>query len=118
MRRALRLTGWVAGSLALAVFFFALWASLRVREAVEEGALARPVWSCLSRPDAERPNALADRAFVRSVQRHLAGDRANSTAWHLNGLVAVTGAQVSFSAEERQRAMRAQLAGLPVCARP
>jgi hypothetical protein len=115
--RVLRLTGWLAVSLALAAFFFALWASLRVREAVDEGALARPVWSCLSRPDARRPDRVADRAFIRAVQAHIAGYPDNVRFWQWHGLVAATGARVSFSETERIAAMRPMIASLPPCAR-
>lgn len=117
MRRALRLTGWLAGSLALAAFFFTLWASLRVREAVEEGALARPVWSCLSRPDAKRLDRVSDRAFIRAVQAHIAGYPGNVRFWHWHGLVATIGARVSFSEAERMKAMRPMVASLQPCAR-
>ncbi|WP_086736962.1 hypothetical protein [Erythrobacter colymbi] len=115
MARALRLTGWVAGGLVLAALFFALWASLKVRAAVDEGALARPVWSCLAPAHAARREALADRAFVRGIQAHIAGERGRSSAWHAHGLVAYVGAHAGFSARERQAAVAQQIAGLPVC---
>ncbi|WDA41680.1 hypothetical protein [Erythrobacter sp. BLCC-B19] len=117
MARVLRLTGSVAGCLALAAFFFALWASLRVREAVDEGALARPVWSCLSGPDAKRLDRVADRAFIRAVQAHIAGYPDNVRFWHWHGLVATIGARVSFSEAERMTAMRPKVASLPPCVR-
>ena len=118
MARALRLTGWVAGGLVLAAFFFALWASLKVRQAVDEGALSRPVWSCLAPVHATRSEALADRAFVRGIQAHIAGGQGRATAWHAHGLVAYVGAHAGYSARERQAAVAQQLATLPVCPKP
>jgi hypothetical protein len=117
MRRALRLTGWVGVGLLLAAFFFALWASLRVRQAVDEGALSKPVWSCLSRPDAKRLDRVSDRAFIRAVQAHIAGYPENVRFWQWNGLVATIGARISFSEAERVAAMRPMVATLPLCQR-
>ena len=117
MRRALRLTGWVAGSLGVAAFFFALWASLQVRQAVHEGALSKPVWSCLSRPDAKRLDRVSDRAFIRAVQAHVASYPENAHFWHWHGLVATIGARINFSEAERVAAMRPMVAHLPLCQR-
>lgn len=117
MSRALRLTGWVAGSLVLAVFFFALWASLQVREAVDNGALSRPVYSCLSRPDLDRLDQVSQRAFVRGVQGHLVSNRGNSTSWHWYGMIATIGAWISFSEAGQVNAMRPMIATLPPCSR-
>lgn len=117
MRWALRLTGWIGLGAVLAAFFFALWASLRVRQAVDEGALSRPVFSCLSGPDAGRLDQVSQRAFIRGIQGHLASKRANSTAWHWHGLIATIGARVSFSEAEQVKATRPMIANLPSCAR-
>ncbi|MCM0001259.1 MAG: hypothetical protein NBV68_17950 [Erythrobacter sp.] len=117
MHRALRLTGWIAGSLVLVAFFFALWASLLVRQAVDDGALSRPVYSCLSRPDVDRLADVSQRAFIRGIQGHLASQRANSTAWHWYGLIANIGARVSFSEAEQVEAMGPMIAALPPCVR-
>ena len=115
MGRALRLTGWVAGSLVLAAFFFALWASLQVRQAVNAGALSRPVFSCLSRPDVDRLDHVSQRAFIRGVQEHLASKRANSAPWHWYGLIAMIGVRISFSEAEQVKAMRPMITALPPC---
>lgn len=115
MGRALRLAGWITGGLALVVFFVALWASLRVREAVDDGALTRPVFSCLSRPDAKRIDRVSERAFIRAVQAHIAGYPDNVRLWHWHGLVATIGARISFSEAERVTAMRPLVANLPLC---
>lgn len=117
MARALRLTGRVAGGLVLAAFFFALWASLQVRQAVDDGALSRPVYSCLSRPDLDRLDLVSQRAFIRGIQGHLASKRANSTSWHWYGLIATIGARFSFSEAEQVEAMGPMIAALPPCAR-
>lgn len=116
MRQALRVTGWIVGSFVLAAFFFALWASLQVRQAVDEGALSRPVYSCLSRPDLDRMDHVSQRAFIRSIQGHLASTRANSTSWHWYGLIATIGAWVSFSEARQLEAMWPMIAALPPCA--
>jgi hypothetical protein len=117
VRRALRLTGWVGVSLALAAFFFVLWTSLQVRQAIDEGALSQPVWSCLSPRDTGRLDQLADRAFAHSVHQHLAPNDANSSSWHWLGLIAYIGTQISYSEAERLKAMRPMLASLPMCPR-
>jgi hypothetical protein len=101
----------------LAAFFFALWASLEVRLAVDEGALSRPVYSCLSRHDVGRLDDVSQRAFIRGIQGHLASKRANSASWHWYGLIATIGARVSFSEAEQVRAMRPMIATLPPCPR-
>lgn len=111
------MTGWILGSLVLVGFVFALWASLQVRQAIDEGALSRPVYSCLSRPDFHRLDHVSQRAFIRGIQGHLASQRANSTAWHWYGLIATIGAWVSFSEVEQVKAMRPMIAALPPCAR-
>jgi hypothetical protein len=111
------LTGWVAGSLVLAAFFFALWASLRVGWAVNQGALTRPVWSCLERRDAAHRDLLADRAFVRSVQAYLDEESSSTSPWHWHGLVALVGAHTRYSASDREAAMLPQLAEMPLCPR-
>jgi hypothetical protein len=117
VRRALRLTGWVGVGLALAGFFFVLWASLRVRQAVDEGAFTKPVYSCISRPDTKRLDAVSERAFVRGIQQHLAVKPMNQTAWHWHGLVAYVGTRISYSEAERVTAMRPMVARLPICPR-
>jgi hypothetical protein len=101
----------------LAVFFFTVWACLRVREAVDDGALTRPVFSCLTGPDAKRLDRVSDRAFIRAVQAHLAGYPGTVSFWHWHGLVATVGARISFSEAERVTAMRRTVASLPPCAR-
>ena len=105
------------GGLAFVAFFFVLWASLRVREAVDDGALTRPVFSCLSGPDATRLDRVSDRAFMRAVQAHIAGYPEDTRFWHWHGLVAMVGAQLSFSEPERVQAMRPMVASLPLCGR-
>jgi len=115
--RALRLTGWVFGNLMVAAFFFTLWASLQVRQAVDDGALSHPVFSCLSGPDVDRVDHVSQRAFIRGVQGHLASKSANSTSWHWYGMIAMIGAWVSFSEAEQVKAMRPMIATLPPCPR-
>ncbi len=112
------MTGRITACLALAAAFFVLWSGLRVREAARDGALTQPVWSCLSRPDAGRRDALSDRAFVRAIQQHLAQQPSGQSAWHWHGLVATIGAYTVYSANDRASATRAQLNALPVCAVP
>jgi hypothetical protein len=110
-------TGWVVGSLVLAAFFFALWASLRVRQAIEDGALSSPAYSCLSRPALDRLDQVSQRAFIRSVQTHLASERSDSASWHWHGLIATVGARADFSEAEQVEAMRPMIATLPSCKR-
>jgi len=117
VRQTLRVTGWVAGTLALVAFFFVLWASLQVRGAIDEGALSGPVYSCLSRPDRSRLDQVSRRAFIRGIQQHLASKGASSTAWHWHGLIATIGARANFSEAEQVKAMRPVIANLPPCAR-
>jgi hypothetical protein len=90
---------------------------LRVREAVDDGALTRPVYSCLSGPDANRLDRVSDGAFIRAVQAHLAGYPESARFWHWHGFVATVGARISFSEAERVKAMRPMVANLPVCSR-
>jgi hypothetical protein len=101
----------------LATFFFTLWASLQVRQAVDDGALSRPVFSCLSGPDVDRVDHSSQRAFIRGIQGHLASKRANSTEWHWYGLIATIGAYATFSEAEQAKAMRPMIAALPRCPR-
>lgn len=111
------MTGWAAGILALVASFFVLWASLQVREAIDEGALSGPVYSCLSRPDRARLDQVSRKAFIRGIQEHLASEGASSTAWHWYGLIATIGARANFSEAEQVKAMRLVIATLPPCVR-
>jgi hypothetical protein len=117
VRRALRVTGWVGVGLALAGFLFVLWASLRVRQAVDEGAFTKPVYSCISRSDTKRLDAVSKRAFVRGIQQHLAAKPLNQTAWHWHGLVAYVGTRISYTEAERVAAMRPMVTRLTICPR-
>lgn len=122
MPRAVRLVGRIAALLALVTGAVLLFASLQVRAAVDEGALADTPQVCINKRDLQRlrdgeTQRIADWWMLHEIRRH-GRDGQGMLYWHLQGAVSQTGIHLSYSAGERRTLFLNSLNAIPRCPRP
>lgn len=121
MYSALRWAARIGAILALAVGALLLFASLQVRAAVHEGALADTPQVCISERDLQRmrdggAQTIADWWLLSEIGRH-GRESGPSLFWHLQGAVSQIGIHLNYSARERRTLFLNSLDTIPRCAR-